>query len=214
VVVDAAGAHALVLGVDQHGHAGGAKVIFDRVGDLHGHGLLSLETLGENLDQASQLGQAHDLAGRHVGHPGLAQERRHVVFAVALHVDAAQHHHVVIALHVLEGARKLLGRIAVIAGEPLAIGVDHALGRVEQAFTVGVVAGPGQQGPDGGHGLVSGGALGGFKIKTGVRADQGSLAGQGVHVFQRSFHGLSCAEAPVAPELRVPPVSYTARGAI
>ena len=190
MVVDAAGAHALVLGVDQHGHAGGREVVLDGVGDLHGHGFLRLQALGEDLDQAGQLGEANDLAGRHVRHPGLAQERRHVVFAVALHVDAAQHDHVVIALHVLEGPGKLLGRIAVIAGEPLAIGVDHALGRVEQAFAVRVVAGPGQQGPDGGHGLVSGGALGGFKIKTGViRADQGSLARQCVHAVKGFFPG-------------------------
>jgi hypothetical protein len=173
-----------VLGVDQHRDAGGAEVILDGVGDLHGHGLLGLETLGEDLDQAGQLGEADHLAGRHVRDPGLAQERRHVVLAMALHVDAAQHDHVVVALHVLEGARQLLGRIAVIAGEPLAIGLDDAFGGVQQAFAVRIVAGPGQQGPHGGHGLVFGGALGGFKIKTGgvIRTDQGSLAGQCVHV--------------------------------
>ena len=199
-MLHAAGAHALVLGVDQHGDAGGREVVLDGVGDLHGHGLLGLETLGEDLDQTGQLGETDDLAGRHVRDPGLAQERRHVVFAVALHVDAAQHDHVVIALHVLEGARQLLGRVAVVAGEPLAIGLDDALGRVQQAFAVGIVAGPGQQRPDGGHGLVFGGALGGFKIKSGFGTDQGSLAGQCVHVVRRSFHGLSCARTPVVLE--------------
>ena len=56
------------------------------------------------------------------------------------------------------------------------------------------------------------GALAGFKIKAGHilfrkgGSDQGSLARQGVHVFGGSFHGLSCARAPLALELRVPPV--------
>jgi cysteinyl-tRNA synthetase len=49
----------------------------------------------------------------------------------------------------------------------------------------------------------------GFKIKTGfgIEADQGSLAGQCVHVREGSFHGLSCARTPFALELRVPPVA-------
>ena len=47
---------------------------------------------------------------RHVGDERLAEERRHVVLAMALDVDVLEHDHVVIALHVLEGARELFGR--------------------------------------------------------------------------------------------------------
>jgi uncharacterized membrane protein YoaT (DUF817 family) len=52
-VVHAAGGHALVHGVDQHGDAGRAQAVLHGVGHLLGHGLLGLQTLGEDLDQAA-----------------------------------------------------------------------------------------------------------------------------------------------------------------
>ena len=103
-----------------------------------------------------------------------------MVFAVALHLDLAQHDDVVIALHVFEGAREFLGRIELVALEPLPIGVDDALGGVDHAFTAGIVAGPRDQRAHSFHSLFARWALHGFKIKTG-RADQGSVATRSVH---------------------------------
>jgi hypothetical protein len=67
--------HALVLGVDQHGDAGGREVVLDGVGDLHGHGLLGLETWRRSRPGAPASTGPRPAAGRHVGDPGLAQER-------------------------------------------------------------------------------------------------------------------------------------------
>src|SRR3546814_20867080 len=87
---------------------------------------------------SSDLGQVADV--------GLADDRRHVVFAVALELDVAQHDHLVVAGNLLEGALQVLARIVGVAAEPVSVGVDHALGRVEQALPSRIVASPAQQG--------------------------------------------------------------------
>ena len=69
-----------------------------------------------------------------------------MVFAVGLNVDVAQHDDVVVALHILEGARKIIVGVFLVAGKPFLVGVDDALGRIEQTFAFGVIAGPCQQG--------------------------------------------------------------------
>ncbi len=69
-----------------------------------------------------------------------------MVLAMALDLDVAQHDDVVIALHVLEGAREIFHRVFGIAGKPLLVGIHDALGRVDQAFALRVVSGPCDQG--------------------------------------------------------------------
>jgi hypothetical protein len=59
---------------------------------------------------------------------------RHVVLAMRFELDVAQHDHLVVAGHFLEGAAQVVGGIGGVAGEPVAIGLGHALGGVEQAF--------------------------------------------------------------------------------
>ena len=103
-----------------------------------------------------------------------------MVLAVAFDLDVLEEHDVVVALNVLEDAAQFLGRIGAVALEPVAIGIDDALGSVDDAFAAGIVAGPGDEGADSIHGLLAGRPLDGFKIKTG-RADQGSLAGGSIH---------------------------------
>ena len=90
---------------------------------------------------------------------GAADEGSDVVFAVRVELDVAQHDDVVVAAHIVEGARQGFGRIFFVAAEILAEGLGHALRGIEQAFAVRVVAGPGEQGADGGLGLLLGGAL-------------------------------------------------------
>ena len=132
---------------------------FDSGDDVVGQGLLVLQAAGEDFNHSGQLGDADHLFTGQIGDRGLAQERREVVLAVALDLDVAQDDHVVIALHVLEGAAQLAARVGVIALEPLAIGVDHPLGRVDQARARRVVAGPGDEGAHGLQSLFAAGAL-------------------------------------------------------
>src|SRR3546814_7461326 len=67
-------------------------------------------------------------------------------YATLFRSDVAQHHHLVIAFDLLEGALQDLHGIAVIAGEEFPIGPHHAIRRSHQAFAAGIVAGPADQG--------------------------------------------------------------------
>ena len=82
-----------------------------------------------------------------------ADEGGDVVLAMGVEFDIAQHDEVVIAADILEGARQGLGGVFVIAAEKLAKGLGHAARRIQQAFAVGIIAGPGQQHAHGGLGL-------------------------------------------------------------
>src|SRR4051812_10948048 len=69
----------------------------DGVGDLGGQLFLNLEAPGIDVDDARPLADANHAAIWNVGHPGPADDRRHVVLAMAVETDAAQHDHLVIA---------------------------------------------------------------------------------------------------------------------
>src|SRR5690606_34019476 len=58
--------------------------------------------------------------------------------------------------HFLESAGQVLVRIGAVAAEPVAVGLGYALGRIQQTFTVGVIARPRKQGSDSGLGLLAG----------------------------------------------------------
>ena len=74
-----------------------------------------------------------------------ADDRRHVVFAMRLELDVAQHDHFVVAADFLEGAREVLVRVFV-AGEPVAVSLDHAPGVSSRPSRCGFFARPAQQG--------------------------------------------------------------------
>jgi hypothetical protein len=80
-------------------------------------------------------------------------------------LDVAQHDQLVVALDFLERAREVVVRIHRVAAEPVAIGADHAPGRVEQAFAARILAGPAQQRADG--------VLGGFAADAAVVIGRG-----------------------------------------
>ena len=80
-------------------------------GDLRGHLLLHLEAAREDVDHARELADADDLVGRQVADMGAADDRRHVVLAVRLELDVAQHDHLVVAADFLEGAAQVLARV-------------------------------------------------------------------------------------------------------
>ena len=66
-------------------------------GDLRGHLFLHLEAARVGLDHARELADADDLAVGQVADVRAADDRRHVVLAVALELDVAQHDHLVVA---------------------------------------------------------------------------------------------------------------------
>ena len=93
-------------------------------------------------------------------------DRRHVVLAVALELDVAQHDQLVVTADFLEGARKVFVGIQAVATEPVRVRLGDTLGGVDQAFAGGVLTGPGEQGADGRFGLFARGFAG-----VGHRAD-------------------------------------------
>ena len=120
----------------------------DRVGDLRGQPLLHLEAAGEAVKHPRELADPDHLVVRQVGDRRLADDRRHVVLAVRLERDVLQQHDLVIAADFLEGAAKMLRGIFLIAARIFPPRARDAPRRIEQAFAVGVVAGPADQRPD------------------------------------------------------------------
>ena len=109
----AAVAHAEVLALQDHRDALRLEVRLDRVRDLLGQLLLHLQALGEDVHHARELAQADDAPVGNVRHVRLADERHHVVLAVAVHLDVAHEHQLVVALDLLEGLGQVLGRVHV-----------------------------------------------------------------------------------------------------
>ncbi len=141
-LVHAASRHAEVFGLEHHGNAFRIQDFLNRVGDLGRHLFLNLEALGVSIDNPRELRDADDAAARNIGDPGAADDRRHVMFAVALETDAAQHDHLVIAFDLLEGLLQDRLGVLVVAAEILFERARHAGRRFLQAIARRVVAGP------------------------------------------------------------------------
>jgi len=71
-----------------------------------------------------------------------------VVLAIGFEADVAQHHDLVVALHLFEGALQDLGRVVLVAGKELLVGAHDAVRCAEQALAIGIVARPAQQDAD------------------------------------------------------------------
>jgi NifU-like protein involved in Fe-S cluster formation len=135
-------------------HVVGAKA--DELRDLRSQMLLRLQAVRVDIDQPRQLRQADHTIGRGVGDMRLAEERHHVMLAVRIEADVPHQDEIVIARGLAKGAVKHLDRAFVVALVDLAVGVDHALWRVEQAFARRIVAGIGKQRADRFLGLFTG----------------------------------------------------------
>src|SRR5690606_15558473 len=202
-LVHAAGGHALVAAVDHHAHAVRRQRALDAAGDLCGHLLLHLEATGIGLDHARELADPHHLAVGQVAHVHAADDRRHVVLAVAFELDVAQHDHLVVAGDLLEGARHVLVRIQAVAAEPLRVGVDHAPRRVEQAFARRILAGPLQQGAHRVFGLRARNAVARVVVVVHGRAPRGWTIGP---------HMVARGRRPPDPWRQQPDARASARG--
>jgi hypothetical protein len=96
-------------------------VLVEPAGDLLRHPLLHLRPLGEQLDDARQLGQAEDPLARQVADGRRPGERQQVVLADGGERDVAGEHHLVVALVVGEGGhleRPGAEHLGVRAGHP------------------------------------------------------------------------------------------------
>ena len=142
----AARRHAVMRRLDDDADALRLEDVIDGVGDLRRHLFLDLQTLGIDVDDARQLADADHAAVGNVGHPGLADDRRHVVLAMALEADAAQHDHLVIAFGLLEGLLQDLGGVLTVAREELLERARHARRRLAQAVPIRIFAGPSDDG--------------------------------------------------------------------
>ena len=126
----------------------GLQHVLQRVGDLRRHLLLDLQPLRVDLDEPRQLRDADDAPVRQVADVHLADDRHHVVLAMALEADVGQHDDLVVAVDLLERAREHRLRVVAVAGEELLVGAHDAAGRLEQALARRVVAGPADQRAD------------------------------------------------------------------
>ena len=114
-LVDAARGHALVHRLDHDADAARLQHVVDAAGDLGRHLLLDLEATREDVDDARELRDADHLGRRQVAHVGPADDRRHVVLAVRLELDVAQHDHLVVAGHLLERAAQVVAGVDGVA---------------------------------------------------------------------------------------------------
>jgi hypothetical protein len=104
--------------------------------------LLDLEAAGVDFDEASELADADDPVIRQIGEMAAADDRHHVMLAVRLQADIAQHDHLVVAVGLLEGLAQDLDRVVLVAGEEFFVGPDDPVGGLDEALTIGVVSGP------------------------------------------------------------------------
>jgi len=78
-----------------------------------------------------------------------------VMLALALETDAAQRHHLVIALDLVEGLLQSLDRVLSVADEGLFKCARHPRRRLDQAGAIGIIAAPPDNRPHGGFDLGS-----------------------------------------------------------
>jgi len=185
-LMHAARRHALVRRLDDDRDALRLQHLLQRVRDLHRHLLLDLQALRIDVDEPRELRDADDAMARQVGDVRAADDRHHVVLAIALDAHVPQHDHLVVTLDLLEGAREQRGGVDAVATEELLVRARDAPRRVAQAFARRVVAGPAQQRAHRGLGFLAAGT-----------GDVGRFAAAGRRGFRRIRR--ACPVPPAAP---------------
>ncbi|KAG1249111.1 hypothetical protein G6F68_013513 [Rhizopus microsporus] len=125
--------HAHVLGFDDDAHACRAGDGLDGLGDLAAEVFLDLQAAGIHLDDAGDLGQAQDAAGRQVGHVRLADEGQHVGLAQRVQLDVLDQHD----FAGVGGEQRAVDdfvQVLAVAAAQVAHGLGRAGGRVGQPF--------------------------------------------------------------------------------
>src|SRR5262245_14662014 len=209
-LLDPAQRHAHVLGLDHHGNAARIEDLLDRGRDLRGHVLLGLQASRIDVDEARELGEPDHAIDRLVGDMRLAHEWHHVMLALAIEGDVAHQHEVVVSADLVEGAVEHLGRALAIAAVELLIGIDDALGGLDQALACGVIARKGDQRAHRGFRLLARGAhdLRGYSLDVIAQGCLAQRLDDGVH------DGLSVRPVPQQRTGGVTGAAASALGAI
>ena len=98
--------------------------------------------LGAGIQAAEAVYKLGAAAVGNVGDPGLADDRCHVMLAVAFEADGAERNHLVVALDLLEGLGQDFRGVHRVAREILLVGLDDTLWRLDQPIARGILAGP------------------------------------------------------------------------
>ena len=134
--------HAVVRRLDNDADALRFQDVINGVGNLRRHLFLNLQAAGIDVDNARQLADADHAAVWNVGHPNLADDRRHVMLAMALETNATQYDHLVIAFDLFEGLFQDIDRVLCIACEEFLQRARYARRRLDQAVPFGIFARP------------------------------------------------------------------------
>lgn len=162
--------HAQMARLHDDGDALGLEDLHDGVGDLLGQALLDLQAAAEHLGDAGQLGDADDLVLRDVGNVHLSGKGHEVVLAQAEDLNVLDNDHLVVAL-LEDGIVDNVADVLLVALGKVEHGLGVALGRVDDAGAVGVLADALENGADGGlHLLEALGGLVGVLFETFARA--------------------------------------------
>jgi hypothetical protein len=140
--------HAVVLRLDDHAHALGLQHLLNRVGHLRRQALLDLQALGVSFHYPGEFRDAHHPAIWDVGDSGAADDRRHVVLAVAEEWNATQDDHLVVAIDLLERSLQNLLGILAVARKVLAIRAQDPIRRIAQSVASRLLAHPTEHGAD------------------------------------------------------------------
>src|SRR5918993_778905 len=146
--LDAASRHAGMARLDDDRDALRLEMLPDRVRHLRGQPLLHLEPPGKAVKHARELADPHHLVARQVSDRRPADDRGHVVLAMALERNVLQQHDLVIAADLVEGPAEVDRRVLLVAASIFLPRLGNTPRRIEQAFAVGIVARPADEGAD------------------------------------------------------------------
>jgi hypothetical protein len=107
-----------------------------------------LQALRISIHHPGKLADADDPTARHVRHPGLARNRRHVMLAMALEAYATEHDHFVITFNFLEGLLQNQRGILAVTGEKFLEGTRNASGSFDQSGSLRIIARPSNNRPE------------------------------------------------------------------
>ena len=130
---------------DDDAYAARFEHVLNAMRDLRSQRFLHLKPPRERLDDARELADADDFAVRKIADVHLADDRRHVMLAMRLEADVAQHDHLVVAVDLAKRAPQELERVVVVAAEPVLVRADDASRRADEPLALGIVADPLEQ---------------------------------------------------------------------
>lgn len=112
--------------------------------------LARLEAPSEYVDHSRQLGKPDGTTGRQIGDMGPSEKRRHAAFATGREWDVSDENEIIIAIDLVERSAEKCQGILVIAGVEFGVDPRDPLGRANQTRSIRVVAGPANEGTNGG----------------------------------------------------------------